>query len=265
MSVDELILNLTKPVASRFDDVVRVEARAQLIRLVGNDSSQRTAQSKLMHFVAPLGSIEAQELSWYLERYMQWPTGTFRKRAEAVERGFPHWGRALFDAVATDEVSRSLIHQWQHAGGSGRRLTIRIDIGEDSNQGDRSDVGLAGARLLGIPWELLHDGQDYLVEDSTLACVRRQIHRKQQENLRPSELPIRILLVSPRPEDEEVGYIDHRASALPLVGALERISDAELTLLVPPTFQAFAQELKRAAEEGMPYHVVHFDGHGQPV
>ena len=128
-------------------------------------------------------------------------------------------------------------------------MTIRIDIGEESNPGNKSDVGLAGARLLGIPWELLHDGRHYLVEDSTLACVRRQIHRKQQENLRPSELPIRILLVSPRPEDEGVGYIDHRASALPLVDALERVTDAELTVLVPPTFQALAQELKRAQEK----------------
>ena len=35
--------------------------------------------------------------------------------------------------------------------------------------------------------------------------------------------PIRILLVTARPEDEACGYIDHRASALPLVEAMEAL------------------------------------------
>ena len=35
--------------------------------------------------------------------------------------------------------------------------------------------------------------------------------------------PIRILLVTARPEDEACGYIDHRASALPLVEAMEKL------------------------------------------
>src|ERR1019366_5737579 len=35
--------------------------------------------------------------------------------------------------------------------------------------------------------------------------------------------PIRILLVTARPEDESCGYIDHRASALPLVDAMEAL------------------------------------------
>src|SRR5712691_3597992 len=150
MPVDELIVHLTKAVAIRFQDGVRVEALAQLIRLVGNDSNQRTAHSNFVHLVAPLGSIEAKELSWYLERYMQWPTGTFRKRAEAVERGFPQWGRALFDAVAPDDSSRSVIHDWRATGGRCRRLTIRIEIEEESNPGNNNRLGSAGARLFGM-------------------------------------------------------------------------------------------------------------------
>ena len=35
--------------------------------------------------------------------------------------------------------------------------------------------------------------------------------------------PIRILLVTARPEDDACGYIDHRASALPLVEAMEAL------------------------------------------
>ncbi|MDQ1355124.1 MAG: hypothetical protein QG657_5434, partial [Acidobacteriota bacterium] len=78
-----------------------------------------------------------------------------------------------------------------------------------------------------------------------------------------SQPPIRILLVSPRPEDDAAGYIDHRVSALPLVTALESLGDlVELTVLAPPTFPAMQEELDRAHKKGVAYHVVHFDGHG---
>jgi hypothetical protein len=75
--------------------------------------------------------------------------------------------------------------------------------------------------------------------------------------------PIRILLVTARPEDEACGYIDHRASALPLVEAMEALPGlVKIHVLSPPTLPALRQELDRARGEKKPYHVVHFDGHG---
>ena len=69
--------------------------------------------------------------------------------------------------------------------------------------------------------------------------------------------------MSPRPEDEAAGYIDHRASALPLVEAMEALGGlVQLHLLTPPTYPALNEELLRARAAGQPYHVVHFDGHG---
>src|SRR6185312_11665705 len=79
-------------------------------------------------------------------------------------------------------------------------------------------------------------------------------------------LPVRILLVSPRPEQDDdgrpVGYLDHRASALPLVEAVESLGElARLTVLVPATLAALEQAMIRG-DEGQPFDVVHFDGHG---
>jgi len=72
-----------------------------------------------------------------------------------------------------------------------------------------------------------------------------------------------VLLVSPRPEDEEAAYIDHRVSAKPLVEILGPLGElVELTILQPPTFWAMSSEIERAQDLGRPYHVVHFDGHG---
>ena len=75
--------------------------------------------------------------------------------------------------------------------------------------------------------------------------------------------PIRILLVTARPEDEACGYIDHRASAPPLVEAMEALGGlVNIHVLSPPTLPALREELDRASREARPYHVVHFDGHG---
>src|SRR5207302_5667382 len=69
------------------------------------------------------------------------------------------------------------------------------------------------------------------------------------------------LLVTARPEDEACGYIDHRASALPLVEAMEELGGlVRVHVLSPPTLAALSDELTRTANQ--PYHVIHFDGHG---
>ncbi|VFM97336.1 MAG: CHAT domain-containing protein [Candidatus Kentron sp. G] len=75
--------------------------------------------------------------------------------------------------------------------------------------------------------------------------------------------PIRILLITARPEDAACAYIDHRVSALPLVQAMESLPGlVQIEILTPPTLPALAQALEEARAAGAPYHVVHFDGHG---
>jgi hypothetical protein len=72
-----------------------------------------------------------------------------------------------------------------------------------------------------------------------------------------------VLLITSRPEDDACAYLDHRASALPLVAATEELGDVlRLSLLHPATYQALEAELARAQQAGKPYHVVHFNGHG---
>src|SRR5207302_2103766 len=92
--------------------------------------------------------------------------------------------------------------------------------------------------------------------------VRRRLPNYHSQLVRPARLPIRILLASPRPEDDRAGYIDHRISAKPLVEALESLGElAELVVLTPPTFLALEEALQKAADSETPFDVVHFDGH----
>jgi tetratricopeptide (TPR) repeat protein len=51
--------------------------------------------------------------------------------------------------------------------------------------------------------------------------------------------------------------------ARPLLERLEAVrGEVELTVLRPPTFEALSEAVRRAADAGKPFHVVHFDGHG---
>jgi len=91
--------------------------------------------------------------------------------------------------------------------------------------------------------------------------VRRSLPNRNPHDAIATKPPIRVLLVSPRPEDDSAAYLDHRVSARPLVEALSALGDlAQFTFLDPPTFPALEAELERT--KASPYHVVHFDGHG---
>ncbi|MFB0534074.1 MAG: CHAT domain-containing protein, partial [Anaerolineae bacterium] len=117
--------------------------------------------------------------------------------------------------------------------------------------------------LLGLPWELLHDGRSYLFHGARPVLVRRRLPSQRYFPRLMAEPPIRVLLVSPRPEDEGTRYIDHRVIAQPMVEAIGELGElADLTVLSPPTFPALQAALQEAEERGEPFHVVHFDGHG---
>ena len=69
------------------------------------------------------------------------------------------------------------------------------------------EAGEAATVLLGLPWELLHDGRGYLFQGGRPVLVRRRLPNDLSLEGAVSEPPIRILLVSPRPEDDKAGYI----------------------------------------------------------
>jgi hypothetical protein len=264
--LEELVLELTDPCIVQKGGKRRARAEARLIYFPGEKGKPEVESKQRFLFTAPLGAIESEELSWYLERYYAWPTGVFKQRAENVEKKLPEWGKALYGAVLNDDPVRNVLSAWEGAKGkTGRRFTVFVDsrLVKGAEEEKQAEANEAATLLLGLPWELLHGEDGYLFMGAKPVRVRRRLPNKRSLEGTVSEPPIRILLVSPRPEDDKAGYIDHRVSALPLVTALESLGDlVELTVLSPPTFKAFEKELNRAQEKGTPYHVVHFDGHG---
>ncbi len=249
----DLILKLTDPKTVVLEGG-RQRAGAKATLIYQPAAGARAVGSARYDFISPLGQIDRDELAWYLERYINWPTGIFQDRAVAMEKQLPQWGEALYGAV-DQPAARTALEAWKAVTGVERRFTVRV---EKETGGDE-----AATQLLALPWELIRDGRGYLFQGAHGVRVRRSLPNRDPQPAVTTKPPIRVLLLSPRPEQQGVGYIDHRVSARPVVEALNRLGElAEFMLLDPPTFGAMEAELRRALKAKEPYHVVHFDGHG---
>ncbi|MGB8168680.1 MAG: CHAT domain-containing protein [Chthoniobacteraceae bacterium] len=264
--LEELVLELTDLKFHEQDGVRRASARARLVYEPATPGQREVASRQSWRLIAPIGPIEAGELTWYLEHYAIWPSHYFQSRARKVEENLVKWGRLLHDAALPAAHRENVMNAWAKIDAhAGRRFSVHVDAAPEAGAPE-ADVKLAKeaeTALLKLPWELLHDGNGYLFQGAKPTRVRRRLPNTRNFDVNLVAAPIRVLLVTARPEDESCGYIDHRASALPLVEAMETLGGlVRLHVLSPPTFAALGVELKRAFDAREPYHVVHFDGHG---
>ncbi len=266
--IADLTLELKDPYVDRSDGKHRGAATAELVYRPA-EAGAPEVRSQRFKLVAPLGPIEAEALRWYLERYVSWPSGVFQERARRIEEQLPEWGRRLHAAMLETPHAREPYEAWKRSAAA-RRLTVLVDrdliasAAEGQDEKARQAEADEGATLLlGLPWELLQDEAGYLFHGPRPVRVRRRLPNRTARAALVTTAPLRVLLLSPRPEDEHATYIDHRVSARPVVEALSALGElAELTLLSPPTLAALTKELDDAQWRGQPYHIVHFDGHG---
>ena len=265
--VAELVLKLTDPQIVEQEGVRRATATAELTY---NPADQRREiSSRRYKFTAPLGPVELEEVRWYIERYYQWPAGVFKERAEKTAKRLPQWGQALYQAALGGVSAREPYEAWRGQTGS-RRFSVQVDFEppEGTDAAATALIYAAASDLLALPWEILHDGGGYLAQGAKAVRVRRRLPNRKRTPAVQTRLPIRVLLLSPRPELDEngnrVGYLDHRSSALPLVQAMENLGAGlvQVEILTPPTLPALKAALGRARAEANPYAIVHFDGHG---
>lgn len=263
--VADLILELSRPTIKEIDGIPRASAEAQLIYHPADGSPE--VKSKPYPFTAPIGAIEADDLRWYLEHWAMWPSEHFKKRADEVEANLPEWGKRLYEAL-DQKAARTALEAWRGVAQNGdisHRFTVLVDaeLIEGSDEATQTQANESATKLLALPWELLHNDHSFLFQRAHGVRVRRQLPNREPQPLVTTNPPIRILMLSPRPEDDRAGYIDHRVSARPVVEALAPLGElVQLDVLTPPTFKAMTDALQKAHERKAPYHVVHFDGHG---
>jgi len=200
-----------------------------------------TEDSEVFDFINPLTDKNLSELRWYLESYWSWPSDIDDDRAREVEGNLPKWGKALMEAIIQKSSdAMRLFGRFSEADGE-RMLTI------DTTE----------PRILRLPWELLRDEGGYLFSEQI--SVRRRMHKVKPQTVQPFDLPVRILMVTCRPD--EAGFIDPRSIATPLLDALDSLPEQfEVEFLRPPTLKALDERLRDETKPRV--HIVHFDGHG---
>ena len=284
--VAELLLELTDPRIVEIDaasgdeggedngeqsaKVRRAQATAELTYVPADGG--REVRSRRYRFTAPLGPVELEDIRWYIEDYY-WPTTAFKQRAKKTEAALPEWGQWLYQAAMAADSAREPLEAWRRAGDSSsisRRFSVQVD--DQPVEGTTDDEAAlfreAASDLLSLPWEILHDGRGYLSQGAGGVRVRRRLPNRRQVKTIEAKLPIRVLLLCPRPEQADAngnvtGYIDHRLSGQALVGAMENLGGlVKVDILQPPTFPALKAALKQAVADDDPYEIVHFDGHG---
>ncbi|MDS4042628.1 MAG: CHAT domain-containing protein [Candidatus Competibacter sp.] len=264
--LEELVLELTDLKFHERDGMRCPSARARLVYEPAMPGQREVASEQPWRFIAPIGPIEAGELRWYLEKYAVWPSRYFRDRARKVEENLVRWGQLLYEAAMPLAHTANVMEAWAAIDGhAGRRFSVHVNAALEAGApaADALAAKEAATLLLGLPWELLHGGDAYLFQGAKPTRVRRRLPNTKRLDVAAVAAPIRILLVTARPEDDACGYLDHRASALPLVEAMESLPGlVKIHVLDPPTLPALRDELDRARNQKQPYHVVHFDGHG---
>ncbi len=259
-SVAELLLELRNLKVETEDGKTRAKAEATLT-YQPPEAGAREVKSNPFFFTSPLGPIETDDLRWYLEKYYQWPVGQFKERGERIAKQLPEWGKLLYQAALETKSAQEALRGWLDvASKAERRFSVEVSdkLPEGSPPEAITSAKEAATLLLSLPWELLHDERGFLFHGKHAVRVRRRLPNSVKFDEIKRELPIRVLLVSPRPEDDSAAYIDHRVSSKPLVEAIESLGETvSLTILQTPTFPALQQALRREQ-----FDVVHFDGHG---
>ena len=262
--LEELVLHLSDFNIFERDGVRRATARANLAYEPATPGQPTVESAEPWRLIAPIGPIEAEELRWYLEKYAIWPSDYFRDRVAKIEANLVEWGKLLYQAALPTAPTADVLKAWARISDHAeRRFSVYVDARIEAGAAGVEVAREAATLLLGLPWELIHDGRSFLFQGARPVRVRRRLPNTASREVPVVAPPIRVLLVTARPEDEDCGYIDHRASALPLVQAMEALGGlVALRILDPPTLPALGKELDRAFRASEPYHVVHFDGHG---
>lgn len=194
-------------------------------------------------FVNPLTDKDLADIRWYLEQYYYWPSDIDRDRAQVVEKNLTEWGKALFDAAIKKSPDAMRLFESFNLAGGERVLTI------DTNE----------PRILRLPWELLRDEGGYLFSKKPAVSIRRRMHKTTGKPVKLFEPPVRILMVTCRPDG--AGFIDPRSIATPLLASLDAIPEqVEVEFLRPPTLKGLDDRLRDETKPRV--HIVHFDGHG---
>jgi tetratricopeptide (TPR) repeat protein len=264
--VHELVVQVTAPRLVEEQDeagIIRRRVHGEVALELRLPGAEPTAPGEPAPFRAPVGTLEADELRWYLESFYLWPAEAFQERAAGIEANLPVWGKALWQTVLEATGGAALVERWLEASEApGQRRLLTIQAARPAAGDAEAAQGVAA--LFALPWELAWDAedQDFLVKLKPHVALRRRLTGgRKKTDLPAAQDQLRVLMVVARPE--KAGLIDPGATVSAVLDAIEPLgTTVKLDVLRPPTAAALAEALRAAWDNRKPYHVLHFDGHG---
>src|SRR5271157_266310 len=206
-------------------------------------------QTAAAEFAFPVTPQNREDLRWYLEDFLQHPADPAPLIAARIEAQITAVGSSLFESLF--QANDGFRELWSDLDGqlSESRIEIAAPVHEVS----------------ALPWELLRDpntGRRLSLDAKTYV---RAADRPMRQTAVPRSMSerTRILLVTCRPNGTD--DVPFRSVASRLIKGLgaSTLQPFELDVLRPATFGRLSDVLRKAKTEGEPYHVVHFDGHGE--
>ena len=228
----------------RINDVPLGDHGRRRVEVSWQDGPAR--QVAVSTFTYQVAEADAEKVRWYLEDFAEFPADPAPRLALEAESVLADTGAGLFRLVFSGQDALGI---WGRVGaGLGQ---VRVEVDTDP------------AEVPGLPWELVRDPGT----GTALALGAGEFVRTHLQATARASLPeaggktLRVLLVICRPGRGDDVPFRSVASRLARGGAAQ-MPGLDLDVLRPATFARLAEVLRQAADAGRPYHVVHFDGHG---
>ena len=155
------------------------------------------------------------------------------------------FGRDLYQKVLAGELGRYLQGLLDDAD-EGLRISLQFD----------DDI----PELAVLPWEFLHDGDDFLVARRDI-LISRMPSKARKVQSRPLESILRMLVIISAPEDPSCGPLNAEREREKILEAVDKLyveHKIEVDFTDDATFETIQSYLNEKD-----YHIVHFTGHGK--
>jgi len=203
-------------------------------------------RTALARFTFAMPPSDQELIRWFFETYRQGPADAVTElEADEAEQRLSELGGELFRAVF--EASEDTRRLW---------AAVAPELGEF-----RLEIVTDAAGTTALPWEIMTDP-----ETSRPLClqagalVRAHPYAARTPDLPRADAPLRVLLVISRPARVDVPF---QLVARHLARLLDgQHGPVRLDVLRPATFAQLTRTLRDARNDGDPYQIVHFDGHG---
>ena len=253
----ELVLHLTE-LKILENEKLQITATAEL-EFVNDDFGENQSIKTEPYQLTVSSPVQQDAVQWYLTQYHIWPSNKYRAKAIDIENRLIEWGCDLYNAVFP-KTCNDVLNNWYQSKNEQHVFSVRFDKTSCEPESDR-----ILSSFISLPWHMMHNGYEYLFWNNNKSPinVRCQFPFTRHWEIQAVELPVRVLLINSRPEDDKkFTDTNHRSMAKPLFQSIQTVENkVSIHLLTPPTFLELEIVLHEARQAGEPYHVVCFDGH----